>query len=386
AEEMRKLYVALTRAEQQLFIVGASKNENDRTKVIDAWNKAASGDTLLVDAALRSGAKSYLDWIGPALVRHPNFRNKFGDDVTYKGLDDDQTNFDVEFVNANDLAQHSPSGDSAVSAKWLNHIVESAKKMVPKDINVDDVDQVLDFTYQNQVATHTTAYQSVSEIKRLFEDPDSIQLGNYDEHWQENNKQKNMYVSSNFTVPKFMQSVVKPSAAEVGTATHLLLQEVPLDHKPEVGDVVGMLQRLVADKVVTPEIADLIQTQEVINVFDSELGLQMLAHPERIHREAPFSMLMDANLVFPGFNADSPEKILIHGIIDGYIELDDEVILFDYKTDYVPNDSDKSIEKAVKKYKGQINLYAKALENILHKPVTDKFIYLLSINKPVKIK
>ncbi|CAI2674516.1 ATP-dependent helicase/nuclease subunit A [Apilactobacillus kunkeei] len=60
--------------------------------------------------------------------------------------------------------------------------------------------------------------------------------------------------------------------------------------------------------------------------------------------------------------------------------------MFDYKTDYVPNDSDKSIEKAVKKYKGQINLYAKALENILHKPVTDKFIYLLSINKPVKIK
>ncbi|CAI2700590.1 ATP-dependent helicase/nuclease subunit A [Apilactobacillus kunkeei] len=386
AEEMRKLYVALTRAEQQLFIVGASKNENDRTKVIDAWNKAASGDTLLVDAALRSGAKSYLDWIGPALVRHPKFRNKFGDDVSYTGLNEDQTNFDVEFVNANDLSQHSPSGDSAENAQWLSHIIQSAKKLVPKDIDVDDVDQVLDYTYSNDVATHTTAYQSVSEIKRLFEDPDSIELGNYDENWQNNNKKKNMYVSTHFAVPKFMQSVVKPTPAEVGTATHLLLQEVPLDHKPEVGDVVGMLQRLVADKVVTPEIAELVQTNEVINVFESELGLQMLAHHDRIHREAPFSMLMDANLVFSGFDEKSTEKILIHGIIDGYIELDDQVILFDYKTDYVPSDNDKNIQRVIKRYRGQINLYAKALENILHKPVTDKFIYLLSINKPVKIK
>ena len=194
------------------------------------------------------------------------------------------------------------------------------------------------------------------------------------------------YVSTHFAVPKFMQSVVKPTPAEVGTATHLLLQEVPLDHKPEVGDVVGMLQRLVADKVVTPEIAELVQTNEVINVFESELGLQMLAHHDRIHREAPFSMLMDANLVFSGFDEKSTEKILIHGIIDGYIELDDQVILFDYKTDYVPSDNDKNIQRVIKRYRGQINLYAKALENILHKPVTDKFIYLLSINKPVKIK
>ena len=386
AEEMRKLYVALTRAEQQLFIVGATKASNDRTKVLDAWNKAAHGNDRLVDAALRSGAKNYLDWIGPALVRHPRFRDKFGDDTDSTVLDDDNTQFDVEFINANDLSKHAVTGDNAASAKWLDNLVSSAKKLVPKDINVDDINQVMDYVYPNDVATHTTAYQSVSEIKRLFEDPDNLQLGNYDDKWQEN-KQSSRYVNNDFSTPKFMQSVSQPMPTDIGTATHLLLQEIDLDTAPTADTVNDLLQRLVADQVITPEVAKKINTAEVARVFESPLGKMMLEHTDALRREAPFSMLMDANLVFNGFAADAQEKILVHGIIDGYIELEDKVILFDYKTDYVPwPGNDEQAQKIVDKYRGQINLYATALENILHKPVVGKYLYLLSINRLEKVE
>lgn len=384
AEEMRKLYVALTRAEQQLFIVGATKQQNERNKVIDAWNKANSGNELLIDPALRSGAKSYIDWIGPALVRHPNFRNQFGDDGAYQGLNDDQTSFDVEFVNANDLAQKHVTGDSDTSQKWLHQIAEKAKSTSIAGINVDDINQVLSFQYPNQVATHTTAYQSVSEIKRLFEDPDNVQLDNYQDY--QDRKVKSRHTNAKLATPKFMQSVEEPKATDIGTATHLILQELSLDQRPDETAVQSLLDRLIADNVITEPVGKLINVGEVTKVFDSKIGQEMLEHVDSLHREAPFSMLMNANQIFEGFTEQSDEKILVHGIIDGYIELEDHVILFDYKTDKVKsNDQEKGIEKIKDNYRGQINLYAEALTHILHKPVTDKYLYLLSINEAVKM-
>ncbi|TPR38985.1 helicase-exonuclease AddAB subunit AddA [Apilactobacillus micheneri] len=385
AEEMRKLYVALTRAEQQLFIVGATKNGNDRNKIIDAWRKAAHSNKLLLSNALRSGAKNYLDWIGPALVRHPIFLAKFGDDTTYQNLDKDQTQFDVNFYNQNDLSKNLISGDNADNKEWLSAFAKLAKKPLPDDINVDKIDQIMEFKYPNQVSTQTTAYQSVSEIKRLFEDPDNITLGNYDEDWQEN-KQSSRYVNSDFNEPQFMQSVSQPSPAEVGTATHLILQELDLSKRPSNQEIIDLIERLIADQVITKEVAVKIDVDEVVKLFDTDLGQLILENHDKLSREAPFSMLMNANLVFKGFDKNSNEKILIHGIIDGYLEFSDHVILFDYKTDYIGNYKvDQHVEKIIEKYRGQINLYAEALSNILHKPVTGKYLYLLSINQAEKI-
>ncbi|UQS84781.1 helicase-exonuclease AddAB subunit AddA [Apilactobacillus apisilvae] len=386
AEEMRKLYVALTRAEQQLFIVGATKSGNDQTKIIDNWNKSAHDENVLLDNSLRSGAKSYLDWIGPALVRHPRFRNKFGDDTMYRGLDNDETNFDVSFYNQNDLSKNIISGDQSINRDWLEHFAKIAKdKPVPKDINVDDIDQIMNFVYPNTVATQTTAYQSVSEIKRLFEDPDNITLGNYDKDWQEN-KQSSRYVNSDFNKPKFMQSVSQPSPADVGTATHLILQELDLSHLPQNNEVQTLIERLVTDQVLTKEVASKIDVDEVIKLFDTDLGETILENYDHLSREASFSMLMDANLVFKGFDEKNDEKILIHGIIDGYLEFEDHILLFDYKTDYIgQRNTEQQVNKIIEKYRGQINLYATALEKITNKPVTDKYLYLLSINSAEKI-
>lgn len=76
-------------------------------------------------------------------------------------------------------------------------------------------------------------------------------------------------------------------------------------------------------------------------------------------------------------NGDANDKILIHGIIDGYIELEDHIVLFDYKTDRVSPYGAQAGEKMLEKYKGQLNLYRSALESILDKKLLKRiFVYL----------
>jgi ATP-dependent helicase/nuclease subunit A len=387
AEEMRKLYVALTRAEQHLIIVGATKAGKDRNKVLDAWQQAASGQQLLVSAALRSGAKSYLDWIGPALVRHPRFQEQFGNDSDVHLFDNDPTKFTVRFVNAHDLAQKAVTGDQKQNKQWLQHLAQQAQTAtIPAELNVDDIKQVLNLQYVHQVATHTTAYQAVSEIKRLFDDPDNLQLGNYDVEWTKQ-KQRSRYVNQDFKTPRFMQTASQVKSTDIGTATHLLLQQLDLHTQPTIEQVQSLLDQLTADQIITPEVAQRIKIHEVVQVFASPLGKMMLSHIDDLHREAPFAMLIKANRIFQGFDDQATEQVLIHGIVDGYIEFSDHVVLFDYKTDYIPYPGNMDqVETIVTKYRGQINLYAKALENILHKPVTEKYLYLLSINRLYQIK
>ena len=77
------------------------------------------------------------------------------------------------------------------------------------------------------------------------------------------------------------------------------------------------------------------------------------------------------------------DKILVHGIIDGVIELDDEIIIFDYKTDHITKQNEA---KLIAKYSGQVNLYAKAIHVIKNKKVNDKYLYFLKADQIVSVK
>ena len=111
-----------------------------------------------------------------------------------------------------------------------------------------------------------------------------------------------------------------------------------------------------------------------------------MENPDEVKREQPFSLLLSANKLFNEI-VDGDAKVLIHGIMDGYVTLDDEVILFDYKTDYVSmKDHEASLLKIEDRYRGQVNLYGEALRDILRRPVTHKYLYLLSSGDLVEIR
>lgn len=106
----------------------------------------------------------------------------------------------------------------------------------------------------------------------------------------------------------------------------------------------------------------------------------MVTNAATLQREVPFSMLMQAEQLYKGFIGD--ERVLIHGIIDGYFEVDGGIWLFDYKTDYAKTTAD--LEKIKERYAGQINVYAQAL-TAMGKNVVRKSIYSFSAKKIINL-
>ncbi|WP_057802605.1 helicase-exonuclease AddAB subunit AddA [Pediococcus stilesii] len=378
AEELRVLYVALTRAQQKLIVTGAVKSQTDALK---KWAAATDTSQLLIDADQRSKVNNFLDWIGMSVMRTPDVIEEYaefaGRELTGLRL----PKIKMEFMTVQDL-----QGQREITAD-----VTSTSTMLQK-VNIDDdldnsnkIKAILDFKYHDEDATKTTAYQSVSEIKRVFDDPDKLELNFSEVGADQKIKTQNRYVTDSLQKPRFMNEVAQPKPTEIGTATHLILQQ--LDLRQSVTEVVikDKIVELVMARVLDEAVAKKIKISTILTFFESELGQLMLAHPTNVHREEAFSLLLPAKGLFPSVKGD--EDVLIHGIIDAYFEMDQRVILLDYKTDFVlPGSVDQGIKSIIDRYQGQVNLYAQALENILGKPVSEKYLYLLSIGKLVEIQ
>jgi ATP-dependent helicase/nuclease subunit A len=182
-----------------------------------------------------------------------------------------------------------------------------------------------------------------------------------------------------------MNEATKPKAAEIGTATHLILQQLDLNQPINETIIKDKIGELVMNRVLDEQVANRIRISTILDFFDSDLGQLMINHPENVHREEAFSLLLPAKGLFPKVKGD--DDVLIHGIIDAYFEMEDRVILLDYKTDFVlPGSVEQGIEKVINRYQGQVNLYAQALESILKRPVNEKYLYLLSIGRLVEIQ
>ena len=236
----------------------------------------------------------------------------------------------------------------------------------------------MNYQYPNRAATQTTAYQSVSEIKRLFDDPDNHELIQLD--LENVDKKQGRYTNVEFGKPQFLREEKAPTAAEIGTATHLIFQLLDLNQVPTVEDVDRLIKQLTIAKTIPESIALKINRESIIEFYQSEFGQQVIANGNSLKRETPFSLLLPAKTLFEDLK-DSDEEILIHGIIDGYFINDGAVTIFDYKTDDVHDNIDEIVEK----YRGQVNLYSEALTRIENVPVEHKYLYLLSINQLVEI-
>ncbi|QLE65163.1 ATP-dependent nuclease subunit A [Furfurilactobacillus rossiae] len=393
SEEMRVLYVALTRAQQRLFVVGTYKDQDDLLK---HWQKSANNAALTLNTTLRSETKNFMDWIGMALLRLPSVAKQLGVDDFVIPLSSEVVNetradsFELVLKTKADL---EAAGILQVAddeqQTYLDELRETAKQTKFGDLNVDALEQVLSFSYANEAATKTTAYQSVSELKRLFEEPDQNQFGTLE--LDDQAKARSRVTNNELRTPQFMQTVAAPKPTEIGTATHLVLQEVDISAgQPSPEDLQNLVNQLVKDHVLTDAVALKINLSQIESFFHSDLGKQVIEHSNEVHREAAFSLLIPAYQLYQGIHQPEDEtkaeQVLIHGIIDGYYIKDDEVTLFDYKTDYIdPAHQDEGLKKLVERYRGQLNLYAAALTNMTGLPVTHKILYALDDSRPIEI-
>ena len=289
--------------------------------------------------------------------------------------------FAVKFYSNQDLREENITLDEN-GESWLKQQLKKIEGQEPLEINDKQyriIDKILQSKYPNESLTKTTAYQAVSDLKRAFDDPDNNMMQSLEIDWQDQApKGINRYVQGELKLPKFMTTKVKVSPAQVGTATHLLLQKLPLDDEVILEELMQLLSQLVEDKLITPEVAKEINLDQIKNFYASDLGRTVLENKDKVKRELPFAMIIPAGRLFSNVDNDVEQPILVHGIIDGLIELDDEVIIFDYKTDH-----HASKDKLIENYRGQLNLYAMAVESMLNKKVSQKIIYSLDLGKSI---
>ncbi|AEV96060.1 helicase-exonuclease AddAB subunit AddA [Pediococcus claussenii] len=373
AEEMRVLYVALTRAQQKLIITGSTDNAE---KMIENWKAVASGRNELLDEKTRALAKSFMDWIGPAILRDEQVAEKYdvnlAPGVSRKANVSLQIFSDEELGNEGSVVVNKPKAQSVVN------------KQVASSKDLQWISDVLDFEYHDQGATTTAAYQSVSEVKRQFDDPDKLLMNFSEVEENQQFKSVNRYLNTELAKPKFLQDTKQPVASEIGTATHLVLQKIDLNRPVTQESIEELIADLVENRILSSEIAQKIKIKSILNFFDTELGRLMLGHASQVHREEPFSLLIPAKRIFSQVKGD--QKLLIHGIIDAYIVIEGRVIVLDYKTDFIlPGSPDHGVASIVDKYRGQINMYGIALQDILKMKVNEKYIYLLSTGQLVSV-
>ena len=352
SEEMRLLYVALTRAKQKLIMLGFSK---DSDKLLKTWNNVTMTNNLVNESA-RMKANNFQNLVGISTLQ----------DAKAPDYYDEDSHLQFKLIEA-----------KAEDAKTTKNQTIKLLPKEPSQLFKDAVADILDLDYQYQESVETTAYQSVSEIKGLFEDPD-------DENMTEMLPEKSRYNLGSFAQPDFLTKTKKVTNAEIGSATHLVLQKINIEKTPEVDDFKELVTQMTNEKLLTPELAEKIDCSSLAKFYQSNLGKKIVDNHQSVSREFPCSILMPAKRLFKDTAKDYSinDKILVHGIIDGVIELNEGVIIFDYKTDHVTSQNE---DELVKKYSGQVNLYAKAIEAIKKKPVLGKYLYFLKKDKAVKL-
>lgn len=375
---MRKLYVALTRAEQKLYLVGSYNNQEATFK---EWLKVADVQSKVLPSENRlQGKSSLMNWVGMSLVRHQKMSEFQTEFITENipGITHHSAGFSVSFMTEKEIVEQFAALqfiDTGVNTG------ETTKSSDPKA--VQEGLSRLNYDYPYQLSTKTTNYQSVSEIKRVFEDPDNKEIAKIEVNEKNTIQPAPMIVhrisDGELGKPKFIETIRKPSALEIGTATHYLLQLLDLNMEPSKESILHLIDELVQAKIIQENVAKHINSNQVLSFYQTKLGQKLLENPKQVVREQPFSMLLKAEELIKDYPKETQDDLLIHGMIDGYVEQEKECILYDYKTDFIQDiENIQEIKKIIQRYRGQLNLYRKALAQATGKEVKNVLLVLLS--------
>ena len=188
--------------------------------------------------------------------------------------------------------------------------------------------------------------------------------------------------------PKFLQTdeETKITNAEKGTLIHLCMQKLDIAKKEYIlEDVKKLVDELQIKKIISQKEAEAININKVYQFTKTALWNEIVQAKE-VQREKPFYISIPANEIYKvsdELQENLTEEVIVQGIIDlYYINNNNELILVDFKTDYVPNNEEQFL---VDKYKSQLELYKKALESAMGRKVDKVYIYSTFLNKEINM-
>lgn len=367
AEEMRVLYVALTRAKEKLVMVG---NVSSFEKKQEKWQQMIDYPEWVLPAHFRMEAKTYLDWVGPALVRHEctgKLRTGGLTDAILNDIRLDPSNWDISIIHGSELANLK---DSTVDLDL--QLKDHIDAWEPVEVDDHHLDQLvanrLTFQYNYQDAVRSRAKQSVTEIKRQQQIKDEYS----------SDQLVQPYRAPIVKRPAFMQKKKTLSPVEKGTAMHTVMQHLPFDQQMGTFEIKEFIEMLVDKEILRKQEAEVVDVAAIGEFLNTDIAT-LMKNTASVRREVPFSLTLPASQVYAAWTSKEEEQVLIQGIVDCLIQEEDGWIILDYKTDTIMEEvTDRTIEKLIQRYHVQVNLYRHAVEQIWKQPVKAAYLYFFS--------
>ena len=340
AEEMRMLYVALTRAVKKVYMVGkmeAAKLDEDNQFI--AYQTAAFDENGILEDTIRQSSQGYLNWV-LGVYQAMTVKQALG--LKVRVLEDADLQ---DMVPVNQKNHRSFETLLAESKQYDGAMATIQEVKLAKQI----LDSTEKLNAQYAAGIHLPTIQTPSQIKKRYEHLISEQ---------------DVVVSTHqkYSQFEFLKTDKKVSPTELGSAVHALMQS--LDFSNVTRETLGQTIEKLA---VREEVKQKIKVDQILSLFETDFGQLMVAHHQLMTREAPFSMLKT--------DQASGEQYVIRGIIDGFIKLADKIILFDYKTDHFTNL--EAIPEIKARYQMQMALYAESLTTAFKQDKIEQYLILL---------
>ena len=347
-EELRILYVALTRAREKLILTGVVNNYK---KQMDSYMGVRYSDKQKIDYSVLVTGRKYLDWILASLAREK------------KEL------FDIHIVPLFSLVMKETEGiiQTAISKEeflqWKPYVEESKREEIKNQIR---------WKYDHTEETVEKGKFSVSELKVMgqqMDDPDTEPLI--------------AFTDFRPTVPSFREGVQEYAGARKGTVVHSFMEMLDFHKVLALQDVQDAVSQMIDKGFLTKEEEAYINPTAVLKFIYSDLGSRAAKAAEQgeLYKEVQYMAGIPGKELKPDCTVD--ELVLIQGIIDGYFVENDEIVLFDYKTDHVNPGEEQTL---VQKYKTQLDLYERALEMMTGKKVKEKYLYSFCLHKAIRVE
>lgn len=342
AEEMRILYVALTRAKEKLIMTGAAKITED-------------GAVSDISGVFRAeGAKCYLDWVLPCILSDETGKVK------------QESPVEVSVFRAEDLTPQQEEVQAEVMSEDVLRNWDDSQVYEPE--LRERLDAQIDYVYPFEDEGKMKLKFTVSELKKwaslaeeageeMYEEPVVVPL-----------------------IPEFLKEEEILTGAPRGSAYHKLLELLDFTVDYDVENLIAAVQQLRQEGRLTDEMAECIRPKDILRFLGCRSGKRMAdaARNGKLYKEQPFVLSVDASEIYP--EDCSGEKILVQGIIDVYFEEPDGLVVLDYKTDKV-----RTGNELKEKYHAQLDYYAQALEQLTEKPVKEKIIYSFTLGEEIEV-
>lgn len=376
SEEMRILYVALTRAREKLILTGAVKNTD---KFCEKASQGILSKEKNISESYILGGKTYLDWITPCVMRHRHGEILIEDNEV---IDKNEAYFDHDSSWKIKIWNRKEIEDIEFEEqKEIENIKEKIEELLEGDGDKSIerfIHERLSYKYEFQEAVHLPTVMTVTEIKRRASEENlNMDLS------------RDAYVPKIKKRPSFMEEAKGLTGAERGTAVHNSMQVIDFNEVDTVENIKNQLYTMVDKELLTQDQMEAVDPDKIKKFFDSSLGQRLLKAVPNVYREVKFAYELKCtdvfkyleNLEYGGRYND--ETIKLQGIIDLYFDEGDDIILVDYKTDRVTEDT---VDEIVERYRVQLDYYGRAIEQITKKKVKGKYLYLFGIDREVEVK